>query len=86
MTSDELDTLLEHELGEVMIGRELGSEWELMLATLPRSRAEYQLRAIRDHLVDCRRTLPWLLAEGRDAALHFYMANSPPCERKSSRH
>lgn len=75
MTSDELDTLLEHELGEVMIGRELGSEWELMLATLPRSRAEYQLRAIRDHLVDCRRTLPWLLAEGRDAALHFYMAN-----------
>lgn len=75
MTGDELDTLLEHELGEVMIGRELGPEWEAMLATLPRSRAEYQLRAIRDHLVDCRRTLPWLLEQGRDAALHFYMAN-----------
>lgn len=75
MTGDELDTLLEHELGEVMIGRELGPDWEAMLATLPRSRAEYQLRAIRDHLVDCRRTLPWLLEQGRDAALHFYMAN-----------
>jgi hypothetical protein len=75
MTGDELDTLLEHELGEVMIGRELGPEWEVMLAALPRSRAEYQLRAIRDHLVDCRRTLPWLLEQGRDAALHFYMAN-----------
>jgi len=75
MTGDELDTLLEHELGEVMIGRELGPEWELMLAALPRSRTEYQLRAIRDHLVDCRRTLPRLLQQGRDAALHFYMAN-----------
>ena len=75
MTSDEIDTLLEHELGEVQIGRELGPVWEAMLATLPRSRAEYQLRAIRDHLVDCRRTLPWLLEQGRDAALHFYMAN-----------
>jgi len=75
MTDDELDTLLEHELGEVMIGRELGPDWEAMLAALPRSRAEYLLRAIRDHLVDCRRTLPWLLQQGRDASLHFYMAN-----------
>lgn len=75
MTGDELDTLLEHELGEVLIGREIGPDWEAMLATLPRSRAEYQLRAIRDHLVDCRRTLPRLLEQGRDAALHFYMAN-----------
>lgn len=75
MTSDEIDTLLEHELGEVRIGQELGSDWESILASLPRSRAEYQLRAIRDHLVDCRRTLPWLLEQGRDAALHFYMAN-----------
>lgn len=75
MTDNELDTLLEHELGEVIIGRELGPEWEAMLAALPRSRAEYQLRAIRDHLVDCYRTLPWLLDQDRDAALHFYFAN-----------
>ncbi|HEY9147949.1 MAG TPA: hypothetical protein VIQ22_02970, partial [Gammaproteobacteria bacterium] len=82
MTGDELDTLLEHELGEVMLGRELGAEWEAMLASLPRSRAEYQLRAIRDHLVDCRRTLPWLLDEGREAALHFYMANFTTLRRE----
>ncbi len=75
MTSNEIDTLLEHELGEVMLGSELGPEWEMMLSTLPRSRAEYQLRAIRDHLVDCQRTLPRLLEQERDAALHFYMAN-----------
>ncbi len=75
MTDDELATLREHELGEVAVGRELGSEWEAMLATLPRSRIEFQLRAIRDHLVDCRYTLPKILDEGRDAALHFYLAN-----------
>lgn len=75
MTGDELQTMLQHELGEVAVGRELGPEWEAMLATLPRSRAEFMLRAIRDHLVDCRRTLPWILDEQRDASLHFYMAN-----------
>jgi hypothetical protein len=75
ITTNELDTLLQHELGELAIGCELGPEWEAMLALLPRSRAEFQLRAIRDHLVDCRRTLPWLMDGGRDAALHFYFAN-----------
>ncbi len=75
MTADELDTLLQHELGELEIGRILGGEWEELLAALPRSRAEFQLRAIRDHLVDCHRTLPWLLDEGREAAVHFYFAN-----------
>ncbi len=75
MSRSELDTLLQHELGEIVIGRELGQEWEAMLAALPRSKAEFLLRAIRDHLVDCSRTLPWLLAEGRDASLHFYFAN-----------
>lgn len=75
ITADEIETLLQHELGELAVGRELGSEWEAMLAALPRCRAEFYLRAVRDHLVDCSRTLPWLLAEGRDAALHFYFAN-----------
>jgi hypothetical protein len=75
ITANELDTLRQHELGELAIGAELGPEWETMLALLPRSRAEFQLRAIRDHLVDCSRTLPWLLDEERDAALHFYFAN-----------
>ncbi len=75
MTDNELQTLLQHELGEIAVGRKLGPEWEEMLTALPRSRAEFLLRAIRDHLVDCRRTLPWLLEENRDASLHFYMAN-----------
>jgi hypothetical protein len=75
LAEDELETLLQHELGEIAVGRELGPDWESMLTALPRSRAQFQLRAIRDHLVDCQRTLPHLLAEGREAAIHFYFAN-----------
>lgn len=82
MTNDEIDTLLQHELGEIEIGHELGKQWEEMLSLLPRSRAEYQLRAIRDHLVDCRFTLPWLLEEGRDSSLHFFMANFTTLRRE----
>lgn len=75
MTGDELHTLLQHELGEVAYGRELGPDWEAMLAALPRSRAIFYIRAVRDHLVDCRYTLPALRAEEREGAIHFYMAN-----------
>ncbi len=82
MTNDELATLLQHELGEIEVGFELGGPWEEMLAALPRSRAEYQLRAIRDHLVDCRYTLPWLLEEGRESSLHFFMANYTALRRE----
>lgn len=82
MADDELDTLLHHELGEIEVGVALGEEWEEMLALLPRSRAEYMLRAIRDHLVDCQYTLPWLLEEGREASLHFFMANFTTLRRE----
>ncbi len=82
MTHDELDTLLQHELGEIEIGYELGPQWEEILSLLPRSRAEYQLRAIRDHWVDCQYTLPWLLEEGRESSLHFFMANFTTLRRE----
>ena len=75
MTSAEIPVLLQHEIGEVLVGDELGPDWEAMLATLPHSRTELQLRALRDHLVDCRYTLPMLVSEQRDASLHLYIAN-----------
>ena len=75
MTLMEIPVLLQHEIGEVLIGDELGPDWEEMLSALPHSRSELQLRAIRDHLVDCRYTLPMLLQQSRDASLHFYLAN-----------
>jgi hypothetical protein len=32
-------------------------------------------RAVRDHLADCTHTLPTLIDYGRDASLHFFIAN-----------
>lgn len=75
LTDTILDTVLLHEKGEVLAGKRLGEEWEQMLASLPRSQAEIMARAVRDHLADALSTLPGLVADGEDAALHFYFAN-----------
>ena len=75
MTDSELRTVTLHEIGELMAGEQLGEAWGEMLTSLPRSRAEIMVRAVRDHLADALSTLPGLLQENRGASLHFYMAN-----------
>ena len=75
MTDNELQSAILHEIGEVKAGELLGSEWESMLASLPHSKAEIMVRAVRDHLADALSTLPGLLAGMNSASLHFYMAN-----------
>ncbi len=75
MTGNEVETLILHEAGEVMVGHELGTDWEALLATLPRSRVEIVARAVRDLLADCLSTLPTLLKVLDPASLHFYFAN-----------
>lgn len=75
MTSTVLDSVLLHEKGEVLAGKRLGPEWEQMLASLPRSKTEMMIRAVRDHLADSLTTLPNLVQDGKDASLHFYFAN-----------
>ena len=75
MTENELETLILHEAGEVRVGRELGGDWESLLAALPRSRAELMTRAVRDHLADCVSALPVLLKVPDPFSLHFYFAN-----------
>ena len=75
MTDMLLDSALLHEKGEVLAGKQLGPEWEQMLACLPRSKTEIMLRAVRDLLADSLTTLPGLLSEGEDVSLHFYFAN-----------
>jgi len=75
MTDTVFDTVLLHEQGEVLAGKRLGPEWEQMLASLPRSRTEIMLRAVRDHLADSLTTLPSLIERDQDAPLHFYLAN-----------
>ena len=75
MTDAMLDSLMLHEKGEVLAGTRLGPDWERMLAGIPRSKIEFMLRAVRDHLADALCTLPGLLESDADAPLHFFFAN-----------
>lgn len=75
ITDKEMNSVLQHEIGEVYAGQLLGDGWEEMLASLPRSRIEFIARAIRDLLADHLTTLPHILEQEDEIALHFYMAN-----------
>ncbi|WP_455199366.1 Sfum_1244 family protein, partial [Kaarinaea lacus] len=75
MTDNELESVLLHETGEAQAKSMLGSEWEDLLTCLPRSKAEFIARAVRDNLADCLTTLPALIETGNEASLHFYFAN-----------
>jgi len=75
MTANEVETLILHESGEGRVHDLLGDEWEQLLLSLPRSRSELLLRAVRDNLADCMSTLPTLMETNNVAALHFYFAN-----------
>lgn len=75
MTATETEAVILHELGEIEAGVLFGPAWEQMLNALWHTRAELTARAVRDHLADCLVTLPALLAEERNASLHFYFAN-----------
>jgi hypothetical protein len=75
MTTNELASAVLHETGEARATQLLGDEWEILLNSLPRSRAELLIRAVRDHLADSLSTLPALLAQENFASLHFYFAN-----------
>jgi len=81
MAATQIDTLLLHEVGEVMAGRILGPRWEEMLAALPRSQIEFSLRAIRDNLADTLSTLPALVQQDEPATLHFFFATLTPMRK-----
>ena len=75
MTENEIDAVAFHEIGEFISSQELGTEWKEMLIGLPRSRAEFMLRAVKDLYADCLSTLPGLIENYNPASLHFYSAN-----------
>ena len=75
MTQNETNAMIAHEMGEALVGEQLGRDWQKMLSTLSRSKAEIMVRAVRDILADCMSTLPKLLAADNEASLHFYFAN-----------
>jgi hypothetical protein len=75
MTEREINTMIQHEIGEVRAGMLLGPAWHDMLASISHTRAELMARAVRDHLADCLVTLPSFLQDMKPATLHFYYAN-----------
>jgi len=75
MTDAEVETVLHHEIGEIKAGQLLGTEWDDMIASLPRSQAELMSRAVRDNLADALSTLPMLMKDAEPASIHFYFAN-----------
>jgi len=75
MTDNEVDTVLQHEIGEIQARKILGSNWEDMLMSLPHSQAEIMVRATRDNIADMLSTLPKLLENNEKAQIHFYFAN-----------
>ena len=82
MTDAELETVRLHEIGEVRAGRLLGDAWNQMLLQLPRSKAEFMVRAVRDHLADALETLPGLLEDENPARLHFYFGSLSPMRKE----
>ncbi len=75
MTDNETESLILHEVGEAKAGELLGPQWEEMLAAFPRTKFEFQARAVRDLLADSLVTLPALLDQNNDPSLHLYFAN-----------
>ena len=74
MAENEIESMILHELGEARAGELLGPAWEDMLASVARTPAEVEARAVRDLLADCLVTLPVLIERGNLAALHFHFA------------
>ncbi|VAW59752.1 hypothetical protein MNBD_GAMMA11-1161 [hydrothermal vent metagenome] len=75
MTDNEVNTVLQHEIGEIQAGKILGSQWQEMLVNLPHSQAEIMARSVRDNIADMLSTLPALLEKNEKAQIHFYFAN-----------
>jgi hypothetical protein len=75
MTSNELQSIIWHEIGEVNAHYQLGEGWEKLLLHVPHSKLEIMLRAIRDLYADSLSTLPQLLEQENVPALHFFFAN-----------
>lgn len=82
LTNAEIETVRQHEIGEVRAGKMLGEAWNQLLLQLPRSKAEFMVRAVRDHLADALETLPGLLEDENPARLHFYFGSLSPMRKE----
>jgi hypothetical protein len=66
--------MLLHERGEHRVGQRLGPAWGELRMAQPDRRTALALSAVRDLLVDLEFTLPTLLDQRADEALHFWFA------------
>jgi hypothetical protein len=82
MTENELAAAREHEIGEYEAGQLLGDAWNEMLLDVANTPAELMARAVRDHLADCRRTLPMLVSSGAAPSMHFFAGNFSAMRKK----
>ena len=82
MTKRELDTVIQHEIGEGLIGQKLGGVWQDMVVEFVHSKTEILLRAVRDLAVDCLTTLPFLLNEKKEASMHLYFSGFSDMRRE----
>lgn len=69
------EIMVQHELGELSIGKRLGKRWEQLLSRTAGTKAEFIMRGLRDNLADCIRTVPYLLSLSSPASLHLYFSN-----------
>jgi len=75
LAEEQVETIIWHEMGEVMAGEQLGMQWEKMLQACPRSKNEFILRAIRDNLADCLVTLPSIIEQDEPTLIHYYFSH-----------
>jgi len=81
MSDDQLETFVQHELGEVQANALLGEPWQALLADALGGGGEMLIRAVRDNLADALNTLPHLLGQRHPAPLHFYMSTLGPLRK-----
>lgn len=80
--NNEIGSMILHEQGEIHAQKILGSDWQKMLADLPRSPAHFMVRAVRDHIADCYKTLPELFRQQKHESIHFYFGNFNSIRKK----
>ncbi len=75
ITETEVETLIQHEIGEGLLENEFGASWNEILTEFHHTKTEFYLRATRDLIADCSTTLPFLLNDHRLPSLYLYFAS-----------
>ncbi len=82
LLASEIESLILHEIGEVVAGNLLGEKWREMLYCLTNTSLEGSARAVRDNLADTIAVLPALVSNGNASSIHFYFAGFQSIRRE----